>query len=258
MVNAAWRKNVLSDGGEVGFEHSGAYAEYLLTEASRLHVLPNEFFLTHAALIEPLAVCMRGLDRLRQFREPTIFFGDGPIGLPTLSLLQHRGIRDITLVGGRKVVLDLAQEWCVTPVVNFRQAGDNLLTTIRHSGHKHFQTLIEASGNPSAMETAWQLAGPCGKILVLGDYKLTHENFPWSQLLHREIELIGSNASAEAFPTAVRIATSVRKIIDRLITHVLPAEHFEEGIELLKTTQDSTLKVVLVWDLSGKENISNP
>ena len=78
-------ENVLSDGGEVGFEHFGAYTEYLLTEASRLHVLPDEFLSTHA-------------------------------------------------------------------------------------------------------------------------------NFPWSQLLHRDIELIGSNASAEAWPAAVRIATSVKKI----------------------------------------------
>src|SRR3954468_19378810 len=36
-------ENVLTDGGEVGFEHSGAYGEYFLTEASNLHLLPDNF-----------------------------------------------------------------------------------------------------------------------------------------------------------------------------------------------------------------------
>src|SRR6187401_82038 len=36
-------ENVLTDGGEVGFEHSGAYGEYFLTEAANIHILPDDF-----------------------------------------------------------------------------------------------------------------------------------------------------------------------------------------------------------------------
>ena len=36
-------ENVLSDGGEVGFEHSGGYGQYLITEAKNLQILPNDF-----------------------------------------------------------------------------------------------------------------------------------------------------------------------------------------------------------------------
>ena len=34
--------NILSDGGEVGFEHPGGYGEYFLTEANNLHFLPDD------------------------------------------------------------------------------------------------------------------------------------------------------------------------------------------------------------------------
>lgn len=57
-------KNVLSDGGKVGFEHPGGYGEYLVTEAANLHPLPQDFSLSTAALIEPLAVCVRALRRM--------------------------------------------------------------------------------------------------------------------------------------------------------------------------------------------------
>ena len=55
-------ENVLSDGGEVGFEHPGGYGQFLVTEAGNLHPLPEDFPLSTAALIEPLAVCVRACD----------------------------------------------------------------------------------------------------------------------------------------------------------------------------------------------------
>ena len=65
-------ENVLSDGGEVGFEHAGAYGEFFLTEAANLHLLPEHFPLTTAALIEPLAVVVRALKRVRLNEHPQI------------------------------------------------------------------------------------------------------------------------------------------------------------------------------------------
>src|SRR5260221_8618364 len=104
-------ENVLTDGGEVGFEHPGGYAEYFLTEASNLHVLPADFPSATAALIEPLAVVTRALKRLRpRNRNKVLISGDGPIGLLTLMGLRHAGVEQIVMVGGRAGRLALARE----------------------------------------------------------------------------------------------------------------------------------------------------
>ena len=101
-------ENVLSDGGEVGFEHPGGYGEYLLTEAANLHPLPQDFSLSTATLVEPLAVCVRALRRLRlQDCRSALIFGDGPIGLLMLLLLKTTGLDRIVLVGGRSAQLRL-------------------------------------------------------------------------------------------------------------------------------------------------------
>ena len=241
-------ENVLSDGGEVGFEHPGAYAQFLTTEAANVHLLPHDFPLTNAALIEPLAVCIRGINRLHEVIEPVIIFGDGPIGLLTLALLRHRGARDITLVGGREIGLALANEWGAARTVNYLETAETPEFGVRRTACAPFQTLIEASGNATAMQTAIQLAGHCGRILALGDYKTSRPTFLWNQLIHRELTLMGSNASAEAWPEAVQRATSGAIELCKLITHILPAERFEEGIELVKRHKNHTLKVVLDWD----------
>ena len=103
-------ENVLADGGEVGFEHPGGYGEYFLTEVSNIHILPDDFPLTTAALIEPLAVVARALKRLRLAKEGTVLIsGDGSIGLLSLMWLRQAGVENIIMVGGRTGRLALAQ-----------------------------------------------------------------------------------------------------------------------------------------------------
>jgi threonine dehydrogenase-like Zn-dependent dehydrogenase len=95
-------ENVLADGGEIGFEHPGGYAEYLITEARHIQILPADFPLAVATLIEPLAVSVRGKRRLRlEDRSSALIFGDGPIGLLMLILLCGDGVENIFMVGGR-------------------------------------------------------------------------------------------------------------------------------------------------------------
>jgi threonine dehydrogenase-like Zn-dependent dehydrogenase len=67
-------------------------------------------------------------------------------------------------------------------------------------------------------------------------------------LLHSELELIGSNASAGAWPEAVRLATEGHLLLQRLITHTLPAARFAEGIELVKGRKPDVIKVVMEWE----------
>ena len=43
----------------------GGYGEYFITKADKLLVLPKEYPLANAALIEPLAVSLRGMKRIR-------------------------------------------------------------------------------------------------------------------------------------------------------------------------------------------------
>ncbi len=241
-------ENVLADGGEVGFEHPGGYAEYLLTEARQLQLLPADFPLAVATLIEPLAVSVRGKRRLRlEDRSSALIFGDGPIGLLMLILLCEDGVENILMVGGRPERLALALELGVTQTVNYHQVSGDLATAIHKSSDRRYPNVIEASGSNTAMQASLDSVALCGRILVLGDYGDARAAFRWNDLLHREIELIGSNASAGAWPEAVQQAILNRSSLERLITHRLPVERFAEGIELTRSHQGSLIKAILEW-----------
>jgi len=242
-------ETVLSDGGEVGFEHPGGYGEYFLTEAANIYPLPLNFPLHRAALMEPLAVCVRGVKKLRLEKiTAALIIGDGPIGLLTLMLLRRRGLEDLFLAGGREYRLELAQEFGARQTLNYHTLEGGLAEGVRKASGGVFPLVVEASGSAAAMQASLELVGACGQILVLGDYGSARAGFEWNHLLHREIEMIGSNASAGAWPEAVRLAIEGSLPLDRLVTHRLPAERFLEGIELTRSRRGEVIKAILEWN----------
>ncbi len=241
-------ENVLSDGGEVGFEHPGGYGQYLLTEARHVYALPGGFPLSEAVLVEPLAVAVRAVRRLRlEDRRRVLAFGDGPTGLLILMLLLRAGAGEVVVVGGRAERLALARELGAARVLNYHDMAGDLATAVGKSCGGSFPNVVEASGSQVAIEAGLRLAGPGGHVLVVGEYADACASFRWNHLLLREIELIGSNASAGAWPEAVRLAVEGGLPLSRLVSHRLPVERFAEGIELVRSRGNGVIKVVLQW-----------
>lgn len=247
-------ENVLADGGEVGFEHPGGYGAYLVTDVKNLQFLKPDFPPATAALVEPLAVCVRGMRRLRVERARTAaVLGDGPIGLISLMLLRRAGAGRVVLAGGRSNRLALAAGLGADGTVNYHSAGSNMAEAMRRAGGgSAFALVLETSGSAAAFKTAFDIAAPAARILVLGDYGACCADFAWNTVLHKELEIIGSNASAEAWPEAVGIAQEKDFPLARLITHRLPANRFEEGIALMRNRDSGVIKVVLEWQKHGQ------
>ncbi|MCL5996509.1 MAG: zinc-binding dehydrogenase [Chloroflexi bacterium] len=240
-------ENVWADGGEVGFEHPGGYGQYLLTEAANVQRLPADFPLATAALIEPLAVCVRALRRLGPCAGPVLVFGDGPIGLLTVALLARTGLQDIALVGGREQRLALAREFGARHVLNYHTFGADQAASIRNDVRMDFCAIVEATGSATAANAAMQLVAREGRLLVLGDYGRSRADFTWNTLLLREITLLGSNASAGAWPEAVRLAVAGQVPLHKLVTHRLPAHQFQQGVDITRSRRGDVVKVILEW-----------
>lgn len=236
--------NILSDGGEVGFEHPGGYGEYLITEARNIRILPADFPLDAAALIEPLAVCVRGMKRLGLMdRRSALVIGDGPLGLLFVSLLRLESIEDIVCAGGRPARLKMALSIGATRIANYHNVAEGVPEAI---GKTSFPVVVEASGTASGMKTALDCTARGGKILVIGDYGANRADFPWNMLLHNELELIGSNASADAWDEAVNLAVSCKVPLRQLISASFPAFNFAEALHMVRESREA-VKIVLDW-----------
>lgn len=99
VVNpAAAYDNVIGNGGS-----EGAFADYLLIRDARPghHLLPlsDRVSAERAALVEPLAVALHGVNQARLSPgEKVVVYGAGPIGLGAVFWLKRRGFGDIVSV----------------------------------------------------------------------------------------------------------------------------------------------------------------
>jgi 2-desacetyl-2-hydroxyethyl bacteriochlorophyllide A dehydrogenase len=238
-------ENMLSTGGEVGFEAPGGYGEFLLAGASNLYILPQTFALHLGALVEPLAVCIRAVQRLRiEDRRRALVFGDGAIGLLVMLLLKRAGVEDVAVVGGRPFRLELARQLGAGLSLDYRDED-----AILGLGKVDFQNIVEASGSEQAMRTAFTLAPHGGHVLVMGDYGPSAARFAWNDLLHREIELIGSNASAGAWEQAVHLVVNGELPLERIATHRFPIRRYNEAFSLARDGNAPALRILLDWEI---------
>jgi 2-desacetyl-2-hydroxyethyl bacteriochlorophyllide A dehydrogenase len=238
-------ENMLSTGGEVGFEAPGGYGEYLLVDVSNLYNLPGDFPLHLAALVEPLAVCIRAVQRLRILNlSKALVFGDGTIGLLIMLLLKRAGVEEVAVVGGRPFRIDMARDLGAVPALDYHD--QDALSGLRKV---EYPNIVEASGSDQAMQSAFALAPHGGHVLVMGDYGSTAAHFTWNDLLHREIELIGSNASAGAWEQAVRLAVSGELPLERIATHRFPIRSYADAFDLARNANAPAIRILLDWKI---------
>ena len=239
-------ENVLRDGGEVGFEHPGGYGQYFITEAKKILPLLKNFNMDIGALVEPLAVAVRGVNRLDPSKGPAMIIGDGPIGLLMLMILKRRGVENVTLLGGRDARLKLAVEIGASKTLNYHDAVPSLPEYVASHVPEKFASIIEAAKSSDAIPLAFRMARNEAKILLIGNYGDLRKEIHLQEFLLKEFELIGSNASAGAWPEAVQVAVGGELPLEKIISEVYEAEDFEEAMKTARHSRTS-VKTLFRW-----------
>lgn len=241
-------ENVLSVGGEIGFEHPGGYGELFLTEARNVLPLPAGLELAAAPLVEPLAVGVHALERLGRpvaADEPVLVSGDGAVGLLLVMALAAKGCRDVTLVGGRAGRLAIGAEHGASRTLNYHRLDGPVAEALARATGRRFPVVFEASGSAEAADACLGLVERLGTMVIISDYGAARTPFPWNSVRLRQASVVGTDASAGAWPESLRLAA--RMPLARLASRYVPAARFAEGMALVKAKDPSIVKVVLAW-----------
>jgi len=138
--------------------NNGAYAEYIRIPARivqrNMYEIPDHVSYQDAALIEPLACVMRGLEECDMRNVETIaVIGLGPIGLMFVRLAKVFGARVIAL-GRRATQLDRAARMGASELLCTADPIDHAAAVRELTGGRGVDAAIEAVGTPET----WQLA----------------------------------------------------------------------------------------------------
>jgi threonine dehydrogenase-like Zn-dependent dehydrogenase len=222
----------------------GACAEYVKVPERQCHPLPDGVSLAEGALVQPLAIAHRGVDRSGVTAGETVLvIGGGPIGIAAMRIAASRGARTI-VVDPLAYRLDVARRFGADAAVTPEEAESTVMDATDGYGA---EVTIEAAGGAQT-ETfvqACRLTARQGRVVVIGSFKHDEAPLPILSFKFRELDIRGSQGHPGTFAPVLALIGSGELAARDLITHRLPLDRVAEGMALLADRREDVMKVVI-------------
>jgi L-iditol 2-dehydrogenase len=214
----------------------GAFAQYLCVPAAvvrqNLFLRPATLTAEHAALLEPIACVVHGLEMI-DWRgvERVLVLGLGAMGLLFAQLLPFYTRAARAGAGRRPATLELARRFGLNPVW---QVGTVPLH--EQPGTGNFDCVLECTGNLEGWQTAVEQAAPGGQVLLFGGLP-RGTSFPVDsyRLHYEDLRLVGSfHFSPRDVARAREFLLAGRLELDPLISSCLPLGQLPEAMRRLQ------------------------
>jgi L-iditol 2-dehydrogenase len=214
--------------------NNGAYAEFIKLPAriveKNTYEIPAHVAYQDAALVEPLACVIRGIDETQvRSGDTVVVMGVGPIGLMFVRLLALRGCRVIA-VGRRKPQLERAVMMGASLTLSIQEEKDIVASVRRETNGYGADVVIEAVGVPETWQQAVQMLRRGGVVNFFGGCPADTVVQLDTQLMH--YSEITCTASFHHTPS------HIRKALEAVASGYITAFDFVTGEEPLSNLNE--------------------
>jgi threonine dehydrogenase-like Zn-dependent dehydrogenase len=227
----------------LGIFRDGALASLVRAPADSVFRISDDPPARIAALIEPLACVMNGVNKANpRPGESAIIFGAGAIGCLFLAMLKAAGATPVIVVEPQAERAAVATAIGADAVVHPDQLAERRGELLPDGA----DILVDAVG--SQFGTAIDHAALGGRIVLFGMNQTAQPPIHQYTITHRSLSVFGTYVTAFTFPTAIRLIESGSLRLDPIVTHVLPLDRLSDGLDLLRS--GAATKVVITPDAS--------
>ena len=227
----------------IGVTRDGGFAQYSRIPASQAFKLEPTVPWEAAAMAEPLACCLHGIDLAGiQVGDKVCVVGGGAIGLLMVQLAKLSGASQIVLSEPnekrRQVGLQLGANAALDPT---RTDAQEAFAQVLDGGAN---VVIECVGNVPAVKSAFQFAGKGATVLLFSVPKVDATfDLPLFDVYKKELTIKGSFVNPDTHARAVALINSGKVDFDPIITHRFTLDQLPEAIAMQMS--DASIKVVV-------------
>ena len=231
------RHNFCLNWQAVGVTRPGGMAQFVTAPEKSVFNIGNLPF-EQGAFMEPLSCVLHGVERLDlEVAARVAILGAGPIGCLLLQVIRAQGAAQVTVVDKNAARTEFARTL----------GADAVLTSLGDLPRDAFDAVVDATGVVTVMSRTLEFARHGGKILLFGvppsGQSMTVEAFP---IFRKGLTILSSFTSLRNSYQALDLLKSGRVMVEGLISHRLPLEGLERGIELLEGGLEGVKKVMIL------------
>jgi 2-desacetyl-2-hydroxyethyl bacteriochlorophyllide A dehydrogenase len=222
-------ENLCLNYAAIGVTTGGAIAQYVAVPVAKAYMLPDTISLREAALIEPVSCAVHGMHSLNPMSGDTfLIVGAGTMGLLLLQLAVRGGASRVVMVDVNAQRLARAERLGATHTYNdIKQAlKDEPLG---------FSCVVDATGVPAVIESAFMAVKRGGKFMVFGvaphEARISLSPF---RIYNDEITVIGSMAVLFSFQAALDLISAGVIDTEAMLTTALPLEDFPKALDMVR------------------------
>ena len=228
----------------IGVTQNGGFAEYSVIPAKQAFVLDNTVSFEVAAMAEPLACCIHGIDLADIRQGDTVcVVGGGAIGLIMVQLARLAGASIIVVSEPnqkrREVAMKLGADYAINPI-----ESNHYDEFISYVGDDGADVIIECVGNVPAVDSAFKFAKRGATLMLFSVPKFgsTYE-IDLFDIFKKELTIKGSFVNPDTHLRAVQMINSGKIDFEPIITHSFSLNELPEAIAMQMS--DESIKVVV-------------
>lgn len=240
----------------LGSRRDGGFAEYVPVPVENLVCLPEQVSFLEAAMLEPMAVAVHAMRRIRPCSTDTVAVcGLGTIGLLLAMFLKEAGVEHILAIGNKDFQKQAAQSLGL-PGESFLDSRDPdmhqkfLAATQGAGAHVYF----ECVGRNATVTQAVEDTAPAGKICLVGNpySDMTLDKQTYWKILRNQLTLTGTwnssftGSDQDDWHYVLDRLASRRVMPSSLITHRLSLENLDQGFRIMRDKTEDYIKIMAV------------
>jgi threonine dehydrogenase-like Zn-dependent dehydrogenase len=216
------------------------YVDLEMFPATKIYRLPDDMSPLHGSLTEPLACCIRGLNRAISadgfhVGDTVVIQGSGPIGVLALVAAQEMGAGRVVVIGApEEPRLALCRTFGANATVSIDecQTPQSRIDAVREIvGGFGADLVIECSGHPSSGPEGIEMLRDGGAYVEMGQFTDAGSiDTNWHRICSKDITILGSWAfTPNDIPLGIQM---IQRVGDRYPWHLMQMQFpfSEQGV----------------------------
>lgn len=230
----------------IGVDVDGCFAEYIKLPEANLFIDNSGLDPIYLSVLEPLGNAVHAVNKFDVKDKDVVIIGCGPLGLMGVDVAKANGAKTVIVSEVNEYRLNLAKEIGADYTIN--PLKEDVVAKVReYTNNEGADVVIDFAGNIDAINDALEYIKPGGGLSILGVFN-QKINLDLNNIVFKGLNIYGVTGRLlpKTWEDVDRLLKSKKLHFNKFVTHVLPFDELEKGIEIMKKGKSGKI-ILKLW-----------